>query len=207
MVISEYLIHIMVAVLAYSVGVASPGPATIAIMQVSASQGRSQGLRFSAGVIVGSSIWGNLAVFGLATVMEAFAWGFIALKIVGGFYLLWLAYKMFRSSRLDQVQEVELSSGKNYFLQGLLLHLTNPKAVFVWTAIISLGLPQGAPVWVGGVIFAGCIISGIGIFTGYALVFSTRFASVTYGRARRRIESVVSALYALAGFKLLLSKN
>ncbi len=203
----EYLPNILVAFAAYAVGTASPGPATLAIIQISASLGRSVGLRFAYGVIVGSLMWGVVAALGLSALMISFAWLFVALKIVGGTYLLWLAFKSCKSALSDDNKiALKVSEGR-FFTQGLALHLTNPKAIFVWSAIIALGLPEGAPSWVGAVILFGCGLIGVLVFSGFALLFSTKRASQTYRKARRKIDGFAAALFAAAGFKLLFSRS
>lgn len=205
----EYIPSILVAYAAYAVGTASPGPATLAIMQVSASVGRREGLKFAFGVIMGSFVWGVFAALGFATLMVNFAWLFMAMKIAGGLYLLWLAFKSFRSALSDTAVTPLKVSSTRYFAQGLALHLTNPKAIFVWAAIIALGLPQGAPAWVSGAILIGCALIGVLVFSGFALLFSTQAATGIYSRFRRRVEAVAAALFGVAGLSLLsdLSKS
>lgn len=203
----EYLPSILVAYAAYAVGTASPGPATLAIMQISASMGRSAGLRFAYGVIVGSLMWGVVAALGLSALMISFAWFFVALKIAGGIYLVWLASKSLKSALSDDDQIAVKVSGGHHFTQGLALHLTNPKAIFVWSAIIALGLPEAAPNWVGAVILFGCGLIGVLVFSGFALLFSTKRASQSYRKARRKIDGFAAAMFAVAGVKILFSRS
>ncbi len=199
----EFLPSILVAYAAYAVGTASPGPATLAIMQISASRGRAEGLQFAYGVILGSLIWGVFAALGFATLMVNFAWIFMAMKVAGGLYLLWLAFKSFHSAMSDEAVAPLKVSNTRYFAQGLALHLTNPKAIFVWAAIIALGLPQGAPAWVSGAILIGCALIGVLVFSGFALLFSTTTATSIYGHFRQKIEAVAALLFGAAGVKLL----
>jgi len=195
---------IFLGLAAYLLATISPGPATLAIMATSAHRGRQAGLKLSSGIFCGSIFWGLCAAFGLATVMSQFAGAFMALKIVGGLYLLWLAFKALRSAFTPQasLEAREVRSSKSYYLQGLAIHLTNPKAVLAWVAILSVGVQPGAPIWQTVAMFAGCAMLGFTVFGGYALLFSTQRAQTLYLAARRPIDAVVGVLFGAAGLKL-----
>jgi amino acid exporter len=164
------------------------------------------------GVAIGSLTWGLLTVIGLSALLTQFAYGLIALKIFGGFYLLWLSYKAFKSARANaDLKAKELAGGRRtgfgYFARGFLIQMTNPKAALAWIAIISLGLSSEAPAWVGMVILSGTFVLSLIIHTLYALAFSTKGMVSVYVKARRWIQGTFSVFFALAGLKLLTSKN
>ena len=50
------------------------------------------------GVSAGSFTWGLLTAFGLSAIVASYAWALFAIKIFGGIYLLWLAYKSLKSA-------------------------------------------------------------------------------------------------------------
>ncbi|VEB41596.1 leucine export protein LeuE [Chromobacterium violaceum] len=82
----------------YLVGTASPGPSNLAIMGVAMEQGRSRALSLAAGVALGSVCWGVFAALGFAELMRgslALAW---CLKLLGGAYLLYLAWQSARQA-------------------------------------------------------------------------------------------------------------
>ena len=85
--------------------------------------------------------------------------------------------------------------------------MTNPKAALAWIAIISLGLRDGAPLWVGAVIVLGTFALSIVIHLLYAVAFSTPVMVRLYGQARRTIQFVLGAVFALAGLRLLTSRS
>lgn len=202
---------LLVAYFAYFVAVASPGPANLAIAMTSVSHGRSAGLKQAFGVMAGSTFWGIVAAFGLSAILVALGWAFTVLKIVGGCYLLWLAYKSCRSAMKASNPVVAgadqtTSRGTNFFLRGLFIHLTNPKAVFAWLAIIALGLKPDSPLWMTFAILIGCEIIALMIFGGYALIFSTKTAVRAYARLRRGIEAFMALAFGFAGVKMLTVK-
>jgi amino acid exporter len=80
--------------------------------------------------------------------------------------------------------------------------MTNPQAALAWIAIISLGLKEHAPLWVGLSIVVGTSILSVIIHCVYAIAFSTRTMVRVYSRARRWIQATLGALFAFAGIKL-----
>lgn len=131
---------------AYVIATASPGPSNMAIMGVAMSRGRAPALVLAAGIVTGSLFWAVLAASGISAVLSAFADALFALKIAGGLYLLYLAYKSPRSAlSAKEPQALSVADGSQtdftaLYRRGVLLHLTNPKAILAWIAIMSLGL-------------------------------------------------------------------
>lgn len=202
-----YLQHLLFAWGTYLVGAATPGPATMAIAEAGMSRGRGASLALAAGVVSGSLIWGLFAVTGFAVAMATYGWLAQVLRIVGGLYLLYLAYSCARVA-LAANSEITRSAGAAgsiaiSFRRGLLLHLTNPKAVFSWLAVVAVGVPAGAPVWFAFVVLATCDVLGMIVFGGYALLFSTRRAQDVYRRSRRAIEAAAALAFGAAGAFLL----
>lgn len=201
--------HLLLVFTAYIVGAASPGPSNMRIMGVAMHQGRKPALLLAAGVISGSFFWGSMAATGVSAMLAQFAQALLALKIIGGLYLLFLAVKAGRSafSSDAHIQQALASAptvtGFGLYRRGLLMHLTNPKALLGWIATMTLGLgPQATPETVA-VILAGCAVLSITIFCGYAIVFSTAPMIRGYRRARRWIEGTLALVFGAAGFKLL----
>lgn len=195
----------------YIVGTASPGPSNLSIMAVAMNQGRNSALALASGIITGSLTWGLLAGFGLATVLATWANALIVLKLLGGLYLLWLAYcagrLVWSNSQASNKQfgSLAVSPQKLYF-QGVAMHLTNPKAIVSWVATISVGLPGHPSIIDVLTALSGCLVLGIATFVGYALVFSTATAQRVYAISRRWFEGTLAAIYGYAGIRLLFAK-
>ena len=206
-----YLPGILLAYSAFLLASASPGPNMLAVMGTSISVGRPSGIALAMGVATGSFNWALLTVFGLSAVLATYASALIAIKIFGGLYLLWLAYKSLKSAMArHNIEAQELAGGRRtsigYFKRGYIIQMTNPKAALAWIAIISLGLTQGAPVWVGAVIVLGTFGLSIMVHLIYAVAFSTPVMVRFYSRARRAIQGVLGTFFAFAGLRLLTSR-
>ena len=210
--ISVYLPGILLAYSAFLVAIASPGPNVLAVIGTSMSVSRSSGIALAVGVATGSFTWALLTVFGLAAILATYASALFIIKVFGGLYLLWLAYKSFKSAMSSHdIEAAELAGGRRtplgYFKRGYVIQMTNPKAALAWIAIISLGLKDGAPLWVGAAIVLGTFTLSIIIHILYAVAFSTPIMMRLYGKARRGIQGVLGTFFALAGLRLLTSRG
>lgn len=205
-----YLPQLMVAWGAYIIATASPGPAIISIIGTSISHGRNAGLALAFGVLTGSYTWAMLAAAGLSALIRTYGNALFVLKIAGGLYLLWLAFKALKAAMRKETEsalplEKQSPSLRRLYLKGLGIHLTNPKAIFSWLTLVSLGTPQDAP-HVMPVLIGGCMALGVVIFMGFALLFSIEPVHRGYRKARRGIEAAMAGFFAFAGFKLLTAR-
>jgi len=200
-----------VALTAYAVGVASPGPSSMAIMAAAMSQGRRQALALAAGVVCGSLVWGLAAALGLSALMHTYSWALVVLKVLGGLYLLYLCARAARAALAPHPHELaarSLADSKwRAFTGGLAMHITNPKAIFVWLSIVALSLAPGASRHHALGVVASCAVIGALVFFGYALAFSTEVARTIYAKAHRWFNATLSAVFAIAGVRLLLSRS
>ena len=196
---------LMTIAVAFFVAAASPGPATIAVATISMKAGRMTGLFFGLGLSVGLAFWGLVAATGLGALLQASSFALSILKLLGGAYLLWLAFNSARSANSAAETHASFTAERRNFKRGLLLNLSNPKAVFAWMAVLALGLGDGSNA--GHVILATglCIVLGFLIYATYALIFSTFGAMAIYRRTRRWVEGAVAGLFALAGLGLIRS--
>ncbi|MBD8757217.1 LysE family translocator [Pseudomonas sp. PvP001] len=206
-------IHLLLLVfVTYIMGAASPGPSNMRIMSVAMHQGRRPALMLAAGVISGSFFWGSMAATGVSAVIVQYAEALIVLKVIGGAYLLFLASKACRSALTsnerfaNELSSAPKASGWKLYQRGLLMHLTNPKAILSWIATMTLGLGPGATTSTVAIILAGCAVLSVTIFGGYAVVFSTAPMVRAYQKARRWIEGALAMVFAGAGLRLLFGR-
>ena len=136
--------HLLIAFVTYFIATASPGPATIAIMDIAMDRGRKSALIFASGILLGSFVWALLAILGVAVLLSTYVGVVYWLKVLGGLYLFWLSYKSIKKvcSKEQLLKHNSSLINKKLFVQGLALHVTNPKAIFTWVAIVSLALPE-----------------------------------------------------------------
>lgn len=202
--------NVLIAYSAYFVGTASPGPSNLAIMSIATSAGRKSAFAFAAGVVSGSCFWAVTAALGLSAALVAFSGFMIGLKVFGGLYLLWLAFKSGRSAVVGEpVRAADAGapeSLRKLYTRGALMHLTNPKAVLVWLSVVALATPADASRAHMAVVVAGCLGIGMVVFSGYAALFSTASARRIYLRIRRWLEGTLAVVFGFAGLKLLFGR-
>lgn len=195
--------------LGWAIGGGSPGPATLAIAGTSMGRGRLAGLMVAAGITSGSAIWGLAAALGMGAVMVSHVWLVETLRYVGAAYLMYLAFKAMRSALADKplaMATADNASLGQLYLKGLLVHLTNPKAVFGWGAIFVIAVPAGADTMTILAHYAALLVVSFSVFHGYALLFSTTRIVRGYQKMRRWFEATFAILFGLAGLKILTAR-
>lgn len=209
-IVAEHWAELSLVFAAFVLAVGSPGPSNLAIMATSMNAGRQAALVLALGVTAGSITWGILAALGISAMLAAYAPALLAVKIAGGCYLLFLALRSARSAL--QAQEPAATPGAasgpgwRTFWRGYLMHLTNPKAILNWTAIMALGLGPAMPLEVVIAMLAGCFAISLAFNCGYAMLFSTAVMVRGYRRARRAAEGTFAVFFTVAGLKLLTSR-
>ncbi|WP_137136809.1 LysE family translocator [Rhizobium sp. FKY42] len=194
----------------YLVAVITPGPANLAIIGTAMNEGRKRAIVIALGIFTGSFTWAMAAALGLAAVLTRYGEVLQILKVVGGLYMLYLAFKAARSlGRVSSSTELESKIREKklsrIYLTGYAIHLTNPKAIFGWLATISLGLPPGASAGSVVLVVCGCLLTGFTVFMSYAFLFSTERAASLYRSARRPLDALMALAFGAAGVKMISS--
>lgn len=145
----------------------TPGPNMVYLVSRSISQGWRAGMMSLAGTAVGFVAYMTMANVGLAAIFLVVPWLFIALKVVGALYLLWLAYKTLRpgGKSLFETSELPRDSFEKLFRMGLVTNLLNPKVAILYLAVI----PQFIDPAAGNVIAQGFQLGAIQIAVGVAV--------------------------------------
>ncbi len=123
----------------------SPGPGVLMAISTASSQGARRALFSSAGNALGVFIVATTAVTGLGVVLKASALAFGLLKLAGAAYLVYLGIRAWRgagkqSAAPSAAQPVEESRLRT-FRAGLLVAVSNPKAILFFTAVFPQFMP------------------------------------------------------------------
>ena len=183
----------------------APGPATLGCASVSMAHGRRAGLGFGLGLSVGLAVWGIVAAAGLGAVLVASERLLVALKLLGGVYLLWLAWQSGRRAAARDVPVRAVTGQGRWIWRGLILNLSNPKAVLAWLAVLAIGTGPNAGAATVALATAICALIGFLIYLPWIFGFSHPRIMAVYARARRWVDGVVAALFATAGLGLIRS--
>ena len=202
-------INLSLILIAALIAGGSPGPATLAIAGTSMASGRRKGLALAAGVSSGSLIWSISAAMGLSALMLANAWAVEIVRYCGAAYLLFLAFKSARSALSVSATDttgIEMQTARSAYAKGLMLHLTNPKAILFFGSLYAIGLPPTATPQQLGLVIVAVGLQSIIVFHGYALIFSNRAMITGYAKLRRWFEGVFALAFGIAGLKILTSR-
>lgn len=148
-------------VVASLVLIVTPGQDMVLVMSRSVAQGPAAGVATAAGVSVGLVGHTVLASLGLGAILRTSDWLFLALKLVGAAYLVFLGLQLLRT----RGAELAVAAGAprspwRLFFDGALSNVSNPKiAVFYFAFLPQFVLPGAAhptlSVFVLGLVFAG----------------------------------------------------
>jgi threonine/homoserine/homoserine lactone efflux protein len=144
----EHLIPFAIATLVFA---AMPGPAVLYTVAQTMARGRGGGLLAAAGLSVGGLAHVCAAAAGLSTVFKYSPTLFLALKIGGALYLIWLGIRMLRSrSGGGGLPSVAAKSNRRAFAESIVVELLNPKTALFFIAFLPQFVDAGAalPIWI-----------------------------------------------------------
>jgi threonine/homoserine/homoserine lactone efflux protein len=142
---------------------AAVGPISLLCIRRTLAEGRVVGLVSGMGVATADASYGAIAAFGLTAVTDLLMDGRRVLGIVGGVFLLWLAWRTFRAvpseaASADSGARRGLAAA---YLSTLGLTLTNPMTILSFAALfVGLGVTGGDA--------AGAASLTAGVFAGSA---------------------------------------
>jgi threonine/homoserine/homoserine lactone efflux protein len=153
---------------------ATPGPDMLLIASRSITQGKGSGFATLAGIQVGTYCHALAAALGLSQLFLAVPLAYDVVRYAGAAYLLYLAWKAFRSSGTAFTPTAGLPRHPigAVFRQGLLTNLLNPKmALFVLALFPQFVRPQAGNVAVQIMVLA-TVLNLIGIVVNGAVILT-----------------------------------
>ena len=185
----------------------SPGPNLLIVVQSSLAAGRKAGVAAGLGVAAGDAIYAALGLFGMAALIAGSGDLFGLVKIAGGVYLLWLAWKMLRGQGTFKVDAAPAGFGfapAGLFVRGLVTDLANPQTVLFFASIFAVTLTASTPAWAKLLSWLGIVAVSAIWRSLLSFAFSRTRVRALYGRARRAIERLVGVAFAAFGLKLIM---
>ncbi|WP_216915905.1 LysE family translocator [Nocardia noduli] len=130
--------------------VLTPGPNMMYLVSRTVSQGRGAGLVSLTGVAAGFGVYLAAATAGITTVFAVVPGLYLALKLAGAAYLLWLAWQAVRPGGVSVFSPSTLPADptRRLFTMGLVTNLLNPKIAIMYMALIpQFVAPERGQVW------------------------------------------------------------
>jgi threonine/homoserine/homoserine lactone efflux protein len=191
--------------------IVTPGPDTALTVRNSLLGGRRAGVFTALGVISGQACWTLAASAGIAALLVASEPAFVAVKLAGAAYLVFLGAQALavalrkdtESGGPSQAASERTGSSRVAYRQGLINDLGNPKMAAFFTSLLPQFAPDG-----GGTFW---VMLGLGLLFG-ALTFAWLCAYVVAvaragdwlrrPRVRRAIEGVTGTVLVALGVRV-----
>lgn len=183
--------------------VISPGPSFLITARTAVAKSRFDGFKVALGLAAGTVVWSSLALLGLNAVFHALPAVFIAMKIVGAFFILWIAYQIFRHAAEPVEIGGDNGTASNPFLKGFTTQMSNPKAAVFFGSIFIAMLPSDIPLWMTVVLISVVTFNEIWWYTIVALFFGAGPVRRFYIRAKAWIDRVTGLFLGALGLRLL----
>lgn len=184
--------------------IVTPGQDTALTIRNSLLGGRRPGVFTAFGVSAGQAVWALATSVGIAALIVAFEPAFVALKLAGAAFLVYLGAQALlaaiRGARVERREAGGALTAAAAFRQGVLSNLGNPKMAVFFTSL----LPQ-----FGAESFAGLLVLGL-VFCSMTFVWLTAYAFVV-ARAgdvlrrpaiRRAFDALLGAVLVALGLRL-----
>ena len=135
MLLTDYLLFAMIAVMQ----VGSPGPSTILLVNNALVHGPSRAILILTGDLVAIAGLAACSLLGAGALLEANPTVFMAVKIAGAVYLLWLGMQQLRLAQkvsMTSEQPTTLQSIPVLWRQSFMVGLSNPKAILFFSSLL-----------------------------------------------------------------------
>jgi threonine/homoserine/homoserine lactone efflux protein len=125
---------------------AAVGPISLLVIRRTLGQGQLYGLMSGLGVATADATYGSIAAFGLSAITDVLVNARQVLGLVGGVFLLWLAWRTIRSAPTEAATVATPRRGyAGAYLSMLGLTLANPMTILSFAALFAgLGVTSGA---------------------------------------------------------------
>ncbi|WP_294621064.1 LysE family translocator [uncultured Roseovarius sp.] len=182
---------------------ASPGPAMLLSIRATLSGGRAQGLATGLGLGTMAAIWTLMALLGLDAIFTLFPWAYLAMKIIGATYLLWIAYGMWRNAQAALDTQGTPAPRRHAFRTGLMVNLANPKSVLFAASVLVVIFPPDLTLAQKALIVTNHLIVEWIAYSLFALALSTKPARDGYLRLKSIFDRVAASILGILGLRLL----
>ena len=182
--------------------IVTPGQDTALTIRNSLRGRRRAGLATAAGVATGQACWTIATSAGLAALLVASEGLFVALKLLGAAYLVYLGGRALLDALRSRQRHGALGGGSSAapFRQGLLSNLGNPKMAVFFTSLLPQFAGRFWSLLALGFLF--CSLTFVWL-CGYAIVVARAGDLLRRPRVRRALDGATGI--CLVGFGLRLA--
>jgi threonine/homoserine/homoserine lactone efflux protein len=181
-----------------------PGPDFIGVVRSSMTRGKAGGLRTTMGVSMGLGFYATLSLLGLSAVLVEYQWLTWVVRILGGTYLAYLGIGLLCTRRLDaDSTAIQPPLRGNAFLFGLLVTLTNPKAIVLFASVFATAVTSATPSWLMVLMIGLVVLSALLWYSLVSLFMSSPPVMRRFQNARHWIERAAGVCFVAIGLRIL----
>jgi threonine/homoserine/homoserine lactone efflux protein len=191
-----------------AVVIVTPGQDTALTIRNTLLGGRRGGIFTAFGVVTGQAVWAAAASAGLAALLSASEPAFVALKLVGAAYLVFLGAQALLDA-LRRRGAVRAGGGgvspfrdlapRTAYRQGVISNLGNPKMAVFFTSLLPQFGGDFATLLLLGLVFCSMTLTWL---TGYAFAVAKAGDFLRRPRIRRLLDAATGAVLVALGLRL-----
>lgn len=207
----EIFAIITTVVVAHFLALVSPGPDFLLIVKSAVRNKKTQAIGVAVGIASANAIYIFLCIMGVGSILATSLIIMTALKILGGLFLIYVAYHALRSKKSDYSfisaesstdQGGKLSSFKKEFLTGFISGISNPKNILFYLSLFSVVLTNNV-----GIAFK----IGLGIWMTLAVflwdtfiiyILSQKNIKAAFGKLAYYVDKIAGTILGIIGIKL-----
>ena len=187
-----------------AVMIVTPGPDTALTIRNTLMGGRRAGIFSAIGVSAGQALWTLATATGIAALLAASEPAFLAVKVAGSAYLIWLGLQALvaavsgRPRHAATVERRRLAAPRA-LRQGLLNNLGNPKMAAFFPSLLPQFAHSFSALLALGLVFSAMTLVWL---TGYAFAVARAGDFLGRSRIRRAIEAATGAILVALGLRV-----
>jgi homoserine/homoserine lactone efflux protein len=186
----------------------TPGPGAVISMSCGMRYGYWAALRAILGLQTAILAHLLIVAIGLGALLAASETAFDIMKFGGAAYLIWLGVQKWRAPSVAIETKTPLAPLKNLYIQGVLVNLTNPKAVVFIVALVPHFIDAGRPLMLQYLLIALTLcLTDMLVMSIYALAALRIAQWLRDPQAMQKQNRVFAGLFMLAGAVLAFSSK
>ncbi|WP_405603336.1 LysE family translocator [Streptomyces sp. NBC_01410] len=175
-----------------------PGPSVLFVIGRALAHGRRTAVATALGNVFGSYVLVVAVALGIGALVERSALVFMAVKLAGAAYLVFLGVQAFRHRKDMKVSDMQAPSGPargdlRTVVDGILVGVTNPKGIVFFAAVLPQFVDHAAGNLPAQMLLLGLVPISIGLVTDTLWGLGAAAARSWFARSERRLSMVGGA--------------
>lgn len=199
--------QLFVLVTLTSLVMVTPGPDMMLVLRNTVLGGRRAGLRSSAGVCAGNLVHITYCLLGIGLLIAKSILMFSALKYAAAAYLIYLGIQSVRAGdqTLDVAGPAHRPRDANWFLQGFLSNVLNPKGTLFYLGVFTVVIAPGTSAGVMFVLVSSMMLVSTSFWLLFVCTLDRPAIRRWIARSQRTVHRVSGGVMILLGARVALA--